>query len=370
MKLIAKIRKRAEEGKTKSIERLLQVPGKILVRQGERVRSSDVIAEGTVSPGFRSLPLAEILGVKTKEAARFLLKKEGEKIRPGEIIAIKKNFFGLIKKTVTSPIEGTISSYDTESGILRLDFLPQVQRLVAACDGEVKDVPDRKTVILSCFVSEIYGVLGSGRTREGVLKVLAQKDDFLLPTMIDESCSGAIIVGGALVSRPALTKAMTVGVSGIIAGGIHARDFFEIGGASSSPFWASSDIGLTLILTEGFGRRTMSDDIFSILEKNNNKFVLIDGDRAVLTIPDASVTKQIRHGKRFQEKVEEQDEREIKIGDRVRVIDYDLLGLEGVVKSIDQKEKTILEGLKTYMIEIETKRGRINLPYKNIEIVD
>jgi len=368
MKLLAKVRKRVDEGRRQLVKRSLEAPGKIMVKRGEKVEASDVIAEGALTSGFRSLPLAEILGVKAKDGIRFLLKKEGERVYPGEIIAKRQRLFGLSKRTVTSPIEGTFQGYDSESGILRLEFLPQVQRLVAACEGEVEDVPDRKTVVLSCFVSEIYGISGSGRTREGVLKVLAQKDDFLLPSVIDETCSGAIIVGGALVSRAALSKAMAVGVLGIVAGGIHARDFFEIGGASISPFWTSSDIGLTLVLTEGFGRQAMSDEIFSHLAENNDKFVLIDGDKAVLTIPQASIPKKIPLEKK-NERVTGLAEREIGIGDRVRIIDYDYLGLEGTIKNIGQEAKTILGGLGTYMVEIETKKGKIVVPYQNIEII-
>jgi hypothetical protein len=368
MKLLAKIRRRVGEEKHQFVRRCLEASGKVMVKKGEKVKAEDVIAEGALTSGFRSLALAEILGVSAKEAGHFLLKKEGEKVRPGEIIAKRERFFGLSKRTVPSPVEGAIGGYDLEKGILHLEFLPQVQRLVAACEGEVAEVPDRKTVVLSCWVSEIFGICGSGRTREGVLKIIAKKDDFLLPSLVDESCLGKIIVGGALVSRAALSKAITVGVSGIIAGGIHARDFLEIGGASVSPFWTSSDIGLTLVLTEGFGRRDMSDEIFSHLEKNNNKFVLISGDQAVLTIPQAFLPKESSLGK---EKKGEKDltEREIEIGDQVRIIDYDFLGLEGKIKGIGTKRKTILGGLETWLVEIETKEGKIEVPYQNIEII-
>lgn len=368
MKLLAKIRRRVGEVKKESIRRSLETPGKISVKKGEKVQAEDIIAEGALTSGFRSLALAEILGVKSKDADRFLLKKEGERVYPGEIIAKRRSFFGLSKRTVSSPIEGTFGGYDLESGFLRLEFLPQIQRLVATCEGEVEEVPDRKTVIISCFVSKILGVCGSGRTREGILKVIAQKDDFLLPSAIDETSSGKIIVGGALVSKAALNKAITIGVSGIIAGGIGARDFFEIGGVSTSPFWTSSDIGLTLVLTEGFGRRDISDEIFSHLAKNNGRYVLIDGDQAVLTIPQLPGPREEsldKDRKTYKDWVE----REINIGDRVRIIDYDFLGLEGIVKSVGTKSTTILGGLETYMVEIETKKGKIEVPYQNIEIL-
>jgi len=368
MKLLAKIRKRVVKEKKQLIKRSLEAPGKILVKPGEKVEASDVIAEGVITAGFRSLPLAEILKVKAKDGSNYLLKKVGERVYPGEIIAKRKSLFGLSRRVLTSPIEGTIAGYDSEGGILRLEFLPQVQRLVAGCNGEVADIPDRKTVIISCVACEIFGVLGSGRTREGVLKVLAKKDEFLLPSVIDETCSGAIIVGGALVSRAALSKAMAVGVAGIIAGGIHARDFFEIGGATMSPFWTSSDVGLTLILTEGFGHRVMSEDIFSCLVENKNKFVLIDGDRAAVTIPQLSVLDKT-FSSQEDERSKELVEREIKIGDRVRIIDYDQLGIEGTVKSISRKVQAVPSGLMTYTVEIETNKGRIEIPYQNIEIL-
>jgi hypothetical protein len=368
MKLLAKIKRRIEEGQKQLLERSLETPGKILVKKGDKVKTEDIIAEGVLTSGFRSIALSDILGVRPKEAGRFILKKEGEKVRPGEIIAQKRGFFGLSKKTVSSPIEGTFGGYDSESGTLRLEFLPKIQRLAAICDGEVEEVPDRKTVIISCAVSKVYGVCGSGRTREGVLRIIAKEDDFLLPSAIDESCSGSVIVGGALVSKAALNKAIAVGVSGIIAGGINARDFFEIGGVSTSPFWTSSDIGLTLILTEGFGRCGMSAGIFSHLEKHKDRYVLIDGDKAVLTIPQSLETQTkplAKYGKTYKEWVE----REIETGDKVRIIDYDFLGVEGIVKNISSKSTPILGGLITHMVEIETKEGKIEVPYQNIEIL-
>ncbi|OGD86807.1 hypothetical protein A2Z23_01195 [Candidatus Curtissbacteria bacterium RBG_16_39_7] len=368
IKLLAKIRRRVENVEEQSLKRSLETPGKILVKKGDKVKTEDIIAEGVLTSGFRSLPLAKILGVKPKEAGSFLLKKEGEKVRPGEIIAQRKRLFGISKVIVSSPIEGTFSGYDNESGVLRLEFLPQIQRLVAICDGEVEEVPDRRTVIVSCFVSKVYGVCGAGRTREGVLKVLAQKNDFLLPSAIDETCTGAIIVGGALVSKAALNKAITVGVGGIIAGGINARDFFEIGGASTSPFWTSSDVGLTLVLTEGFGRRDMSDEIFSHLEKHKDRCVLIDGDQAVLTIPQSPESPK-KPSPKYGETYKEWVEREIDVGDRVRIIDYDSLGVQGTVKNINTKSESVSSGLQTYTVEIETEKGKIEVPYQNIEIL-
>ena len=73
------------------------------------------------------------------------------------------------------------------------------------------------------------------------------------------------MVGGARVSHAAVQRAIEVGVAGIVAGGVDDADLkamlgYDLGVAITG----SERIGLTVVITEGFGEIAMSERTFRI----------------------------------------------------------------------------------------------------------
>lgn len=358
MKLTLPVRRFVSRGEEQIVRRALSQSGKITARPGVRISPEDILGETSVSVGFRSLPIAEILKVHSKDVQKYLLKKVGDKVFMGELLARKQGFFGR-KKEVTSPTSGTIVEIDGR-GNLNVEFRRETQKLVAGVWGVVESVQDQKAVDIKTRVSEIVGICGAGRMREGILNVMCGPEEFLLPQTIDQKLSGSIIFGGALVSREALSKAVAVGVSGIIAGGMHARDFWEAGGAHGSAYWTSSDVGVTLVILQGFGLVAPPQEMFNFLKENEGRFAVIDGDSATVTIPSKE--------EKGVKKAVIPKEKELAVGDQVRVLDASHFGEVGAVASIS-KETEMIFAHETVLIAVETSHGKIKIPYQNLEIV-
>src|SRR4029077_15819091 len=84
--------------------------------------------------------------------------------------------------------------------------------------------------------------------------------------LISAEMRGAVVVGGGRVTAEALERARQVGVSAIVTGGIDdqdLRDFlgYDLGVATTG----SETVGLTLIITEGFGEIAMARRTFELL---------------------------------------------------------------------------------------------------------
>lgn len=358
MNLKVGARQRILQDKIKLVRKLMRT-GKVLVKTGTVVKPEDVVAAGLITPGFRSIPLAKSLGVDPKLAPKFLKVELGEKVASGQTLALRKKLFGKIE--IKSPIDGIVGEYQSSTGLLRIEFITQKERLTAACWGKVSEIFNHTGVEIETQVVKISGVVGTGRTREGQLKIIGKPTDFLLPSAITQDLADKIIFGGAQITRAALAKALGLGVAGVIAGGIHAEDFFEAGGAKLATFPSSSDVGITLVILEGFGLRPVDAQVFQVLQNADGKFAIISGDTAEVIIPkfDKLAEKSIKIPK----------EKILAIGDKVRIIDPVHLGLTGKVSKISQKAELTKIGLENFLVEIETDSGKIVQPYTNLEVL-
>ncbi|GAH13284.1 unnamed protein product, partial [marine sediment metagenome] len=85
--------------------------------------------------------------------------------------------------------------------------------------------------------------------------------------LITDEHKGKILIGGSIITSDALSKAVKVGVTGIVVGGIRHPDLinfvgYEIGVAITG----EEDLGITLIITEGFGKMNMSERVFDLFK--------------------------------------------------------------------------------------------------------
>lgn len=130
------------------IERTLSLDGKVLVEKGEDVKPDTIIARADVIPKRAFyLNLSERLKIPPEDAVRALLKREGEPISTGEVLA--QTYVGKVfkeKKIVYSPVEGVIERIDKNSGfvvireILHPDVKPLVINVVETLKIPLKDL--------------------------------------------------------------------------------------------------------------------------------------------------------------------------------------------------------------------------------------
>ncbi len=321
---------------------------------GDKVEVDSVVAHCEISAGQRLVKVAHVIGVSGRDVKKYMLRNVGDRIYQGEIIARKKGLLGLGKNELRSPADGVITDID-QNGDIIVKFLPTPFRLVAGAAGLVSEIKE-DFVTIRTFGTTITGTVGLGKAREGLVKIMAKPTDFIIPQMIDGSSHGKIIVGGAHIERAAIEKALTVGVKGIVVGGIDYRDFISLG--------VQSDVGLTIIVTEGFGNVRMGQDIFEAFNKLNDKYAFSNGLEKTVLVPSE---KQVAVDTKPLAK---QLWRELKIGDLVRYFRPDSEELVGVVEAINNEDKTLNSGLQTPIATIKFMSGKkVSAPSANLEIL-
>ncbi len=322
------------------------------VKVGQSVFESDVIGHCEVSAGQRLVKIAQLLGVRGSDISKYLTRKIGDKIYEGEIIAKKQGMFGLGKKEIKSPVDGIITEI-LRSGDLIVKFLPRPTRLFAGVAGVIEAIKEDMMVI-STTGSKIKGFVSSGKNREGVISVVANPNDFVLPTTIKADAKGKILVGGAILEKGALEKAVTLGVHGIITGGINFKDFESLG-------FGREDIGVTVLVTEGFGNMPMGKDIWDFLKSQEGKAGFMLGSEDSLVISDSNQEKTVEKKDGFW--------RQVAVGDKVRFFREESPDQLGVVTQLPGKQ-IINSGILTEVALIKTSGGEELVPAANLELTE
>lgn len=375
------IRLRIEKDAVTRVVRTLKGKGSLNVSIGQQVTPDELIGSGTIASGFRTLNLSSLLSVPPQDVSKYLTRKLNQRIYKGELLAFKKGWLLSGKKVVTSPADGVLDFLDPKTGELKIAFLPVKADLPAGVYGIVEDVdPARGEVIIKTLVSRIYGIFGSGRPRDGILYILSKKDSLVSKEEIQTRYNGGILAGGSLFFKDTISAAISMGVSGIITGGINAEDYKGMaGGRLTFPRKLENDIGIGIVVCEGFGSIPIGDDIFEVLSAYEGKFVFIDGNKALINLPSfssASLTK-IKNtklpplpGYELKETIGSLLEaQELKVGQKIRIVGNSYLGEQGRVTSIDDSPTLLASGVRGYLVTVEGNRRKLQVPVANLEVI-
>ena len=202
--------------------RLLSIPGEVFVKVGDKVDYDTIIVRAFVSGIPIIIKAHQLLGVTPDVLPVFMLKKQGENVEKGEIIAKYAPFWGLIKRIINSPATGVIESISDETGqiIIREPPIPVTKN--AFIPGEIIEIIPERGVVVETEGAYMQGIFGLGGERHGQLHLVAKSpEDILTEKEILPEHKGKILVGGSLVTLDALKKASELGVNGIIIGGIN-----------------------------------------------------------------------------------------------------------------------------------------------------
>jgi len=355
-------------------QRRLPLPGKLHVSKGAKVSAEDVVASTKLPGNVQTLNVAGLLGALPDEIEESMLKKVGDSIKKGEIIAQSKGLFGLFKSTVKSPIDGEIESISKITGQVILREPPIPIEVIAYIDGEVIDTSKNEEVVVRTQGSFIQGIFGIGGETIGELamavddpkQVLTEKD-------IDASFKDKIIIGGSMVTYDALDKARTVGIKGLVVGGIEDQDLkkfmgYDIGVAITG----SENVGFTLIATEGFGELRMADRTFNLLKSLAGKKSSINGAtqiRAGVMRPEVIVPlEKVQASKRTADISAGTG---LDVGMSVRIIREPHFGAIGKVTALPVDLANIETEARVRVLEVELEdKKKVTLPRANVEIIE
>lgn len=378
------IRKRFKLVEKEIITREFPSHANIHVKVGDTVTPDKVIADYETSRGFRVFHVAQTLKVSGTQVKKYLKKQVGQKIYLGEILAKRHRIGPLKNYEVRSPINGVVQSV-SDKGDVTVSILPVHVSQAALYWGVITKISDKDdgqssqtsvdsakavTVSIETQMIYLYGVMGSGKKREGRLAVLCDATDFLLPHYIDVSSENAIIISGALVERGVLERALKIKTVGIVAGGIHLKDAASMGVKTADDPHYGTDIGITLILTEGFGPTSINHDQFTYLSQFNNRYVSIDGNGGFIAIPlkpdeVAAAPKSMVSG--------DTKELEPVAGMQVRLIGPTEFGKIGTIIEISGEREVLRSGVTDYMVTVsfpvDGKESSMKVPSGNLEII-
>ena len=314
-------------------KRLLPIPGKVLVEMGQEVSERDVVAQTELPGKVFSVNVANRLSVGPDEIKGFMLKGEGDTLKKGEIIAENKPFLKWFKTEIESPVDGTIDSISLITGQVLLREPPRQLPISAYVKGKVVEVVPNFGVTVEAEGTFIQGIFGIGGETTGEIAMAVESPhEDLMPENITEHHKGKIVIGGRHAGLMTIQKAIATGVSAIVVGGIHDRDLrqllgYDIGVAVTG----TEKIGLTLIVTEGFGSIPMADYTFRLIASRNGEKASVSGAtqiRAGVMRPEIIVPgypRNVTHCKT------EQGRGWIEPGDPVRIIREPHFGVIGTV---------------------------------------
>lgn len=370
---------RVEKNVVTRLYRNLPGKGSIAVSEGTEVIPSDIIGSCEVSSGFRIINVAQSLSIPPADVQKYLKRGVGMRIYKGELLAYKSGGLFGGQKLVTASTDSIIDFLNPQTGEIKLSILPKKVDLPAGVYGIVEKVDQaRGKVLIRTQVSRVYGVLGAGKIRDGVLYNLGAGERLIVPEMINTQLSDKILIGGGLVYKEAFSAAISVGVSGIITGGINAKDYKAVvGGRVVFPKKLETDVGISMVVTEGFGSIAIGEDIYQLLLAMNGKFVTIDGNAATINLPifDESSLVAVRKTQLppiLHDLVSETKDPEIvevQIGMKARVIGNGYIGEQGTVLAIDKSVSLLPSKLRAVMVTLETRRRKLQIPVSNIEII-
>lgn len=378
MQYLAPVRNRIEKDVISIVTRNFPGVGKIFVQVGQEVSSSDIIAQSEIPSGFRIINISKLLSIPPSDLKKYLAKSVGQRIYKGELLAFKKGWLFGGKKMIISPTDGIIDFINEKSGEIKLVFLPRRMDLPSGVYGVVEEVDNLRNFIkIRTQVSKVYGLFGTGRTRNGMLRLLGTRDSLITRNEIKDEGGGQVFLGGSLIYKEAVSAAISSDIEGFIVGGINAKDYRSInGGNLHFPRRMDNDVGLSLIICEGFGSLPIGEDLYSFLAMFDGRFVFIDGNNGLISLPSFDSNSMIKvRATRVSENTQAHGPMdylqlgELKVGMMVRVTGNFMPSAQGKLISIDALESVLPSGIKAYMATIETKYIKIKVPVNNLEIL-
>ena len=261
-------------------DRRIPTQGEVLVELHQRVEPDTLIARGMVpSQEVEELRLNRNLNVDPEDVKNHLLKHTGDKVEKNEVIAIARSFFGRQTRMARSPIDGVIENFSATTGWMMIRGNPVAVEIKSFIPGEVTQIYPGEGATVETDGLMLHGVYGIGGETSGLLETAVEAGNMpLTSSEIKPEHSGMVIVGGSVVTLDALREAVKQGVKGIIVGGVDEKDLtFFLGYEIGLEVTGNENLGITLILTEGFGVNPMPDDHFEELKGLNGKLACIDG---------------------------------------------------------------------------------------------
>ena len=197
------------------------------VKADDKIVVGQLLAEKSIAGSDHEIHIAKLLEVPPQVASKYLLKRPGDRVGEGTLVAVKKGTLGIGGRKAVSPVDGTVFKFENETGILtvRSATESETQNLFSPVDGEVAVCDNEKiTIRTQKGVIAALEVLGEGNFEA---QLYIAKGDEVDPTELRSDLKGKV-VAGKFLAREALAKSIGLGAAGIIAHNIKEEDLADL----------------------------------------------------------------------------------------------------------------------------------------------
>lgn len=244
-------------------KRILPIKGTVLVRAGQKVTPTDIIAQADLTPEHIVLDIARGLGVSSSKAGSYVTREIGDEISEGSIVASRSGF---ASRVVRSPFSGRLVSIS--GGQVLIEVKNKPFQLKAGLPGSIASIEADMGAYIETIGSWIQGVWGNGRVDYGQLTVISEDLDHIVsPDDFNVSQRGTMMLGGYCNSVKALKTAADAPIRGLILSSMAPK---LIPTALKMPF--------PLIVLEGFDRVKMNSAAHTLLITNDTREITINAE--------------------------------------------------------------------------------------------
>jgi hypothetical protein len=359
--------------KSTTVQKLRRLPllGEVFVKEGDIVNHEYILAKTEISGDPEIVKIAMIMGLEPEDTPRYMTKQVGETVTKGERLAFYRALFGLIKKEVLSPVDGTLESLSDVTGQAIVRGAPIPVDVDAYIPGNVIEVLPREGAIIETHAAFIQGIFGIGGEVHGEVNIVVSDNTQVLgANQIKPEHKGKVLIGGSRVTLDALKKAVETGVSAIVSGGIRHEDLTTFTGEEIGvAITGQEEVGITLIITEGFGNMNMSLRTFELLKEFEGYSVSVNGAtqiRAGVLRPEIIIPHDV-----IEDETGEELSQGMVPGTPIMIISQPYFGAIGKVHSLPVELQQLESESMVRVVNIELDEGQVvTVPRANVEIIE
>jgi hypothetical protein len=352
--------------------RRLPLAGTVLVRAGERVTADQVVARTELPGKVHALAVASQLAILPDELPDAMRKRPGDAVARDELLAATRSFFGLFKGEVRAPVDGAVESVSRTTGQVLLREPPIPIEVTAYVDGLVVEELAGEGVVVEAEGAYVQGIFGVGGEVRGPLRLVARAPEETLDAeRIGADLAGAIVVAGGRLTLAALRRCVERRVAAVVCGSFAYQDLRELLGRDLGvAITGHETLGLTLIVTEGFGAIAMARATHELLAASAGRAASASGAtqiRAGVIRPEIIVPGTLDGGAAAAARAP----LGLAPGAAVRCIRAPYFGRLGVVVALPPGLARMPSESLVRVVDVELADGaRATLPRANVELVE
>jgi hypothetical protein len=334
-------------------ERLLPVQGRVLVRKGQKVSASDVVAEARLAPEHIVLDIARGLGLSTKKADAVLQFQAGDEVSEGDVVA---GPVGIGRRVIRAPRGGKVVIAGGGQVLVEIESHPY--ELKAGIPGQVTELFTDRGAEIETTGALIQGVWGNGKVDFGLLTVLVDAPDGAISAdQLDVSHRGAVVLGGYCGSADVINLADEIPLRGLILSSMDS---------SLAPL--AMNVNVPIVILEGFGQIPMNATAFKLLSTNERREVAVNAEgrnRLAATRPEVVIPLPASGQVSFPVEMED-----FSPGQQVRVISVPKRAQTGTLVALRPGLTVLPSGIRAQAADVRFDNGETAIfPLANLEVL-